>query len=320
MAAQRWLTLTCVISAHLQMFTTTEEVSDSGRPSKDLPAFPGYPPEQKSLQEYVLACKMKFKRSELEAFIGDPAAEPAAMGRFKAVAALTTPTAATDSLKNSIILRNLETTARNAQLATEWSDYVRQQRNAVAALLLDSMLRGAKHLHDLYVKPTAEGGARYAPPHDKGHNGAVIWRAVLQLEISNAQDDDDTNKDATAHAEWYRDHKLPDNATGKMVADRLVDYTTFIEPYMDMPYTGITKAQFLIGFIPDALDADRRALLRQWKASGHIQLPDAAAWDNLQKEVRSIVASGHKKELGEPDVLKASDAVAAAIALSLIHI
>ena len=74
MAAQRWLTLTCVIFAHRQMFSATEEASDTGRPSKDLPAFPGYPPEQKALQEYVLAALMKFKRLEVESFI---AATPA---------------------------------------------------------------------------------------------------------------------------------------------------------------------------------------------------------------------------------------------------
>ena len=81
------------------MFSATEEASDTGRPSKDLPAFPGYPPEQKALQEYVLAARMKFKRLELESFIADPGAEPPAMGRFKAVPPLVAPGSATDSLK-----------------------------------------------------------------------------------------------------------------------------------------------------------------------------------------------------------------------------
>ena len=247
--------------------TQMERMTESGVPDTSesssklyLASFPGENPTELEFTTWLNGARDRLRVARLLKYA--VSAAPAAPADLAAKNLIPAPDASVaDAIKQSVMAKNLQIAADNADRAAAWADRVRDKSDLIAGAL------------QLSLRPMAPGRLKAlelahvrSPPNEHQLDGGAMFRALLTL--GGTLDSEGEAKRALAQVAYMRANILPDNSTTNQFDARVNEFDTHINPALEMRYTGENYVKLLLdSCIPACLETDGRLLRRELESS-----------------------------------------------------
>ena len=214
-----------------------------------LAPFPGENPTELEFTTWLDGARDRLRVAKLlkHALNDAPAAPP----DLAAKALIPTPGAdVADTIKQSVLAKNMLITAENADRAAAWADRIREKADLIAGALQLSMRTSAPGR----LRALERAHAR-AAPNAHQLDGGAMFRALLTL--GGTLDSEGEAKRALAQVAYMRANPLPDNATTNQFDTRVNEFDTHVNPALEMQYTGENYVKLLLeSCVPACLETD----------------------------------------------------------------
>ena len=272
-----------------------------------LATFPGENPTELEFTTWLDGARDRLRVTRLlkHALNAAPAAPP----DLAAKALIPTPGAdVADTIKQSVLAKNMLITAENADRAAAWADRIREKADLIVGALQLSMRASAPGR----LRALERAHAR-AAPNAHQLDGGAMFRALLTL--GGTLDSEGEAKRALAQVAYMRANPLPDNATPNQFDARVNEFDTHVNPALEMQYAGENYVKLLLeSCVPSCLETDGRLLRREMESafmtgtSGPSRLADEAF---ARTAIKKLVTRGHKENVPDATVPTLRDAVMA---------